>query len=190
MVSASDKPSLTTSVCKTSSPTQLLAKGCRPAKISIFSLVTQYSVALRPKIGHDVGGSICQFVVNGAFVMNGYGYTQYRHQWHWSAVYRYIVGLAGPPGSGKSTLANEVVHRLNVLWHQRDSGINHQIEPADIAVVVPMDGFHLYRSQLDMMERKLMQEEEVRSVFCMAVVEKIRPITECVEGWEAPSKWL
>jgi pantothenate kinase len=39
-------------------------------------------------------------------------------------------------GSGKSTTAREVV-RL----------INQQIE--NVAAVVPMDGFHLYRKQLD-----------------------------------------
>ncbi|XVF80896.1 hypothetical protein PTKIN_Ptkin15bG0111800 [Pterospermum kingtungense] len=36
---------------------------------------------------------------------------------------RHIVGLAGPP-----------------------------VKPLDVAVVMPMDGFHLYRSQLDAME--------------------------------------
>lgn len=65
---------------------------------------------------------------------------------------KYIIGLAGPPGAGKSTIANEVVHRLNALWRQRTYRMDDQIVPADVAVAVPMDGFHLYRSQLDMME--------------------------------------
>ncbi|KAH9318366.1 hypothetical protein KI387_020135, partial [Taxus chinensis] len=65
---------------------------------------------------------------------------------------KYIIGLAGPPGAGKSTVANEVVGCLNVSWLQKAYGTTHQIEPANISVAVPMDGFHLYRSQLDMME--------------------------------------
>ncbi|OMO78400.1 hypothetical protein CCACVL1_14422 [Corchorus capsularis] len=33
-----------------------------------------------------------------------------------------------------------------------NSGFKRQVTPPDVAVVVPMDGFHLYRSQLDAME--------------------------------------
>jgi len=65
---------------------------------------------------------------------------------------KYIIGLAGPPGAGKSTVANEVVCRLNALWHQRTYRMAYQTEPVDVAVAIPMDGFHLYRSQLDIME--------------------------------------
>ena len=50
----------------------------------------------------------------------------------------YLVGVAGVPGSGKSTLVAEVCRRLN-----ERCGIP--------AVVVPMDGFHYYRAQLDAM---------------------------------------
>ncbi|KAK3407226.1 hypothetical protein EUGRSUZ_K03312 [Eucalyptus grandis] len=65
---------------------------------------------------------------------------------------KYILGLAGPPGAGKSTLASEVVQRVNKLWPQKASSFDSQVEPMDIAIVLPMDGFHLYRSQLDAME--------------------------------------
>ncbi|XP_040962039.1 putative uridine kinase C227.14 isoform X8 [Gossypium hirsutum] len=65
---------------------------------------------------------------------------------------RHIVGLAGPPGSGKSTLASEVTQRINKFWFQRACTSDPQVVPPDVAIVVPMDGFHLYRSQLDAME--------------------------------------
>ncbi|KAG2719039.1 hypothetical protein I3843_03G240300 [Carya illinoinensis] len=65
---------------------------------------------------------------------------------------KHIVGLAGPPGAGKSTLASEVARRVNKLWPQKASSIDSQVKPPDVAIVVPMDGFHLYRSQLDEME--------------------------------------
>lgn len=62
------------------------------------------------------------------------------------------MGLAGPPGAGKSTLASEVVQRVNNLWPQKASSFDSQVEPMDVALVLPMDGFHLYRSELDAME--------------------------------------
>lgn len=65
---------------------------------------------------------------------------------------KYILGLAGPPGAGKSTLATEVVQRVNKLWPQKASSFDSQVEPMDVAIFLPMDGFHLYRSQLDAME--------------------------------------
>ncbi|KDP21368.1 hypothetical protein JCGZ_21839 [Jatropha curcas] len=65
---------------------------------------------------------------------------------------KHIVGLAGPPGAGKSTLASEVVRRVNKLWPQKSSSLDSQVKPPDVATVLPMDGFHLYRSQLDAME--------------------------------------
>jgi pantothenate kinase len=48
---------------------------------------------------------------------------------------RIIIGLAGPPASGKSTLAQSIVDELN-----RRNG--------RVAVVLPMDGFHLSSFQL------------------------------------------
>ena len=56
-----------------------------------------------------------------------------------SPPHRYIIGIAGAPGSGKSTLATEVCRRINHL------------AAADVAVNVPMDGFHYFRRELDQM---------------------------------------
>lgn len=64
------------------------------------------------------------------------------------------MALAGPPGAGKSTLASEIVRRVNNLWPEKAS-FDSQVKRPDIAAVLPMDGFHLYRSQLDAMEVKL-----------------------------------
>ncbi|XP_054802303.1 putative uridine kinase C227.14 isoform X2 [Prosopis cineraria] len=66
--------------------------------------------------------------------------------------FKYLVGLAGPPGAGKSTLAHEVVSRINKLWPEKSCSLDSQVKPSDVATVVPMDGFHLYRSELDAME--------------------------------------
>jgi pantothenate kinase len=73
---------------------------------------------------------------------------------HW--VHRYMVAIAGSPGAGKSTVAKEVAVRLNALWLERQGeqsgGGSVGASPTEIAVAVPMDGFHLYRWQLDAME--------------------------------------
>lgn len=67
---------------------------------------------------------------------------------------KFIVGLAGPPGSGKTTVSKEVAKRVNELWLQsqlREDG-GSGTSQNDVAIALPMDGFHLYRSQLDKME--------------------------------------
>lgn len=54
---------------------------------------------------------------------------------------RAIVGVAGSPGSGKTTLARAVADRVNELAGE------------DIAVHLPMDGFHLANATLDALGR-------------------------------------
>ncbi|GAU33240.1 hypothetical protein TSUD_333630 [Trifolium subterraneum] len=66
--------------------------------------------------------------------------------------YKFFVGLAGPPGAGKSTIAHEVANRINKLWPEKASSFDSQVRPPDVAIVIPMDGFHLYRSELDAMK--------------------------------------
>ena len=48
---------------------------------------------------------------------------------------QYWIGLAGAPGSGKSTMAEALMERLG-KW----------------LTVIPLDGYHYYRSELDVME--------------------------------------
>ncbi|KAL5059638.1 hypothetical protein RYX36_031242 [Vicia faba] len=66
--------------------------------------------------------------------------------------YKFFVGLAGPPGSGKSTIAHEVARRINKLWPEKASSFDSKVQPSEVAAVIPMDGFHLYRSELDAMK--------------------------------------
>jgi len=51
-----------------------------------------------------------------------------------------LVAIAGVPGSGKSTLAAQVVSHLNALTNNPRCAVN-----------VPMDGYHLRRSELALM---------------------------------------
>ncbi len=47
---------------------------------------------------------------------------------------QYWVGIAGPPGAGKSTISDGLQNCFG-----------------DICIVIPMDGYHLYRAELDAM---------------------------------------
>ncbi|EPS62331.1 hypothetical protein M569_12459 [Genlisea aurea] len=66
--------------------------------------------------------------------------------------FKHIVGLSGPPGAGKSTVAFQVASRVNKLWPQRSACFDSQVESPEVAIALPMDGFHLYRHQLDAMK--------------------------------------
>ncbi|KAF8422093.1 P-loop containing nucleoside triphosphate hydrolase protein [Tirmania nivea] len=56
-----------------------------------------------------------------------------------SANDRVLIAIAGIPGSGKTTLAQKVVEGINTA------------QGAEIAAMVPMDGYHLTRAQLDLL---------------------------------------
>ncbi|RUS17534.1 P-loop containing nucleoside triphosphate hydrolase protein [Endogone sp. FLAS-F59071] len=60
---------------------------------------------------------------------------------------RYLVAISGIPGSGKTTLSAEVGTRVNACWKLKHSDTDN--EPA---IVVPMDGYHLTKAQLDTFE--------------------------------------
>ncbi|CAG9994400.1 unnamed protein product [Clonostachys byssicola] len=55
-----------------------------------------------------------------------------------SAHSRVVIGIAGVPGSGKTTLATAVASRINQI----------QGSAEDLAVSIPMDGFHYSRKHL------------------------------------------
>eukprot|EP00743_Colponemidia_sp_Colp-15_P003368 GILK01003641.1.p1 GENE.GILK01003641.1~~GILK01003641.1.p1 ORF type:complete len:234 (+),score=36.85 GILK01003641.1:34-702(+) len=54
-----------------------------------------------------------------------------------------LIAIAGYPGSGKTTTATEVAKRVNSRVSNGDDSF---------CVVMPMDGYHLYRRELDDME--------------------------------------
>ena len=58
-------------------------------------------------------------------------------KWPAASIQQYWIAVAGAPGSGKSTLCKELAASLNAR------GI--------CTTVIPMDGFHFYRRELDQM---------------------------------------
>ena len=61
---------------------------------------------------------------------------------------QFWIGIAGGPGSGKSTLAAALKERLN-----------------ELSAVIPQDGYHYYRSQLDQMPDSAMAHVRRGSPF-------------------------
>lgn len=61
-----------------------------------------------------------------------------------------FVCIAGGPGSGKSTLSMAVAQRINeqMMTAPNDNDTGVVIEMAPASVVLPMDGFHYSRAQL------------------------------------------
>ena len=74
---------------------------------------------------------------------------------------RLLIAVAGIPGSGKTTLASTLASNLNKIYHEeRHAQAPHlpevdasHLDPSqpDIAIAVPLDGFHLTRKQLSEM---------------------------------------
>jgi pantothenate kinase len=54
---------------------------------------------------------------------------------------RHLIGIAGPPGGGKSSTAQLVQERINLM-------------APDSAALLPMDGFHLYKAELEAMPNR------------------------------------
>ena len=75
---------------------------------------------------------------------------------------QYWVAIGGGAGSGKTTVAQNVCERLNAHYHHRhaqsssssssssskNSNSNSNNESNDVAIVVPMDGFHYTQKRL------------------------------------------
>ena len=59
-----------------------------------------------------------------------------------------LVGVSGIPGSGKTTLAAIVSNKLNEKHAQQSPGTANS---NPLSAFIPMDGFHLSRTQLDAM---------------------------------------
>eukprot|EP00884_Botryococcus_braunii_P006769 jgi/Botrbrau1/16093/Bobra.7_2s0060.2 len=121
-----------------------------------------------------------QEVLNGECMEEVYGYLADRllDVTTWLPKCRqYIVGIAGAPGSGKTTAAHSVCERINEQWAaSQQEGL-----AAQAAVVVPMDGFHYRRSELDAMPDPVEAHARRGAPFTFnaaAFVEAIRAIRQ------------
>lgn len=58
----------------------------------------------------------------------------------------------GVPGSGKTTLTCQLVDKINEIYGNlthSDSTLSNEIRSHDIAGYIPMDGYHMYKKELD-----------------------------------------
>jgi pantothenate kinase len=76
---------------------------------------------------------------------------------------RLLFGLAGCPGSGKSTLASALVQRLG-----------------PVAALLPMDGFHLSRAQLDALPNAAEAHARRGAPFTFDADAFVRTVRACV----------
>ncbi|KAF4961777.1 hypothetical protein FSARC_10073 [Fusarium sarcochroum] len=96
---------------------------------------------------------------------------------------RTLISISGIPGSGKSTLAKALTERLREL-----------VLEADFVSMVPMDGYHLYRSQLAAMPNAAEAIHRRGAAFTfddkrffMLVQDLSKPITSTTSTIYAPS---
>ncbi|KAF8525123.1 P-loop containing nucleoside triphosphate hydrolase protein [Hysterangium stoloniferum] len=57
---------------------------------------------------------------------------------------RLCVGISGVPGAGKTTLSKHIQFHVNALF-----AVSHTDTQDPVAIVIPLDGWHLTRSRLD-----------------------------------------
>ncbi|KAF1960299.1 P-loop containing nucleoside triphosphate hydrolase protein [Byssothecium circinans] len=104
---------------------------------------------------------------------------------------RYLIAVSGIPGSGKTTLAAIVSNRLNEL-HAKQSPSTSSSSP--LSAFIPMDGYHLSRSQLDAMPDPISAHARRGAAFTfdgdsfLTLVKKLRePICPETQTLYAPS---
>lgn len=64
--------------------------------------------------------------------------------------HRILIALVGVPASGKTTLAQLICREVNAHLAKTNESEDSKVE--DICTVMPMDGYHMTRKELDAME--------------------------------------
>ncbi|AOW05364.1 P-loop containing nucleoside triphosphate hydrolase protein [Yarrowia lipolytica] len=92
---------------------------------------------------------------------------------------RVIITLVGIPGSGKTTSAQKIADKINTITHK-----------PDLSIVVPMDGFHYTRKELDAMDDPAEAHRRRGAPFtfnAQALVDLIADLHTEKPGVEVPS---
>lgn len=89
-----------------------------------------------------------------------------------------FVCIAGGPGSGKSTLSTAVARRINEKMQKKDGSDGNNDGEELHAVVLPMDGFHYSRSQLQSMG----ESAHIKYTFDELIARRGAPWTFDAEG--------
>ncbi|KAJ1921070.1 hypothetical protein H4219_000928 [Mycoemilia scoparia] len=115
----------------------------------------------------------------------------YTNSTHPGAKQRFILTISGVPGSGKSFISGHLCHEINALAKSHG-------QSESIAVVVPMDGYHYTKAQLDQMEGlKNMQYihlapefNEIRYSHRIVIVEGLYLQLASLEPWSKLRKFV